>query len=67
MHPPSDVLSLLKPRSYSCRGFDVGGELSIQFPKHEGIKCYALVSGQMLAVGGGRSPTKAGSRALADY
>jgi AraC-like DNA-binding protein len=46
MDPLSDVLSLLKPRSYSCGGFDVGGELSIQFPRHEGIKCYALVSGQ---------------------
>jgi len=46
MDPLSDVLSLLKPRSYSCGGFDVGGELSIQFPRHEGIKCYAVVSGQ---------------------
>ncbi len=46
MDPLSDVLSLLKPRSYSAGGFDVGGELSIQFPQHEGIKCYALVSGQ---------------------
>jgi len=46
MDPLSDVLSLLKPRSYMCGGFDVGGELSIQFPKHQGIKCYALVSGQ---------------------
>jgi AraC-like DNA-binding protein len=46
MDPLSDVLSLLKPRSYSSGGFDVRGELSIQFPQHEGIKCYALVSGQ---------------------
>jgi AraC-like DNA-binding protein len=46
MDPLSDVLSLLKPRSYSSGGFNVGGELSIQFPRHEGIKCYALVSGQ---------------------
>ena len=45
MDPLSDVLSLLKPRSYRCGGFDVGGELSIQFPQHEGIKCYAVVSG----------------------
>ena len=45
MDPLSDVLSLLKPRSYSSGGFDVGGELSVQFPQHEGIKCYALVSG----------------------
>ena len=46
MDPLSDVLSLLKPRSYKSGGFDVGGELSIQFPRHEGIKCYVLVSGQ---------------------
>jgi AraC-like DNA-binding protein len=46
MDPLSDVLSLLKPRSYSAGGFDVGGELSIQFPQHQGIKCYAVVSGQ---------------------
>jgi AraC-like DNA-binding protein len=53
MDPLSDVLSLLKPRSYMSGGFDVGGELSVQFPKYEGIKCYALVSGQCwLAVEG---------------
>ncbi len=53
MDPLSDVLALLKPRSYMCGGFDVGGEWSIQFPRHEGIKCYAVVSGQCwLAVDG---------------
>ena len=46
MDPLSDVLSLLKPRSYMSGAFDIGGELSIQFTRHEGIKCYALVSGQ---------------------
>jgi AraC-like DNA-binding protein len=46
MDPLSDVLSLLKPRSYSSGGFDVGGEWSVQFPQHQGIKCYAVVSGQ---------------------
>jgi AraC-like DNA-binding protein len=46
MDPLSDVLSLLKPRSYMCGGFDMGGEWSIRFGKHQGIKCYALVSGQ---------------------
>jgi len=45
MDPLSDVLSLLKPRSYSAGGFDVGGDLSIQFPRHEGVKCYAVISG----------------------
>jgi AraC-like DNA-binding protein len=46
MDPLSDVLSLLKPRSYSSGGFDVGGKLSIEFPQHQGIKCYAIISGQ---------------------
>ena len=46
MDPLSDVLSLLKPRSYSSGGLDAGGEWSIQFPSYQGIKCYALVSGQ---------------------
>jgi AraC-like DNA-binding protein len=45
--PLSDVLSLLKPRSYVSAGFDAGGEWSIQFrDQHEFIKCYAVVSGQ---------------------
>jgi AraC-like DNA-binding protein len=46
MDPLSDVLSLLKLRNYLSGGFDVGGELSIQFPEYEGIKCYAVVSGE---------------------
>jgi len=45
MDPLSDVLSLLKPRSYKAGGFDTG-DISIRFPEHEGIKCYAVVSGQ---------------------
>ena len=53
MDPLSDVLSLLKPRSYVSGGFDVGGRLSVRFGGHEGIKCYAVVSGEMwLAVEG---------------
>ncbi|MEA2260491.1 MAG: hypothetical protein QOJ51_3316 [Acidobacteriaceae bacterium] len=46
MDPLSDVLSLLKPRTYMAGGFDMGGEWSIRFGQHEGIKCYAVVSGQ---------------------
>src|ERR1700689_4080414 len=46
MDPLSDVLSLLKPRSYISGGFEGGGDLAIQFPKHQGIKCYAVLAGQ---------------------
>lgn len=42
----SDVLSLLKPRIHGAGGFDMGGEWSIAFSQHQGIKCYAIVSGQ---------------------
>ncbi len=53
----SDVLSLLKPRSYMFGGFDTGGEWAVQFGRHEGVKCYALVSGQCwLAVEGVADP-----------
>jgi len=46
MDPLSDVLSLLKPRSHTFYGYDVGGDFSVQFPPHRGIKCYALASGR---------------------
>jgi len=46
MDPLSDVLSLLRPRSYRFGGFDAGGDWSIQFHAYEGIKCYAVVSGE---------------------
>ena len=46
MDPLSDVLSLLRPRTYRAGGFDLGGDFCIRFPKHESIKCYAVVSGQ---------------------
>jgi AraC-like DNA-binding protein len=57
MDPLSDVLSLLKLRSYVSGGLDVSGELAVRFPKHQGIKCYALLSGQCwLSVEGIRDP-----------
>jgi AraC-like DNA-binding protein len=44
MDPLSDVLALLKPRTYAASGFSAGGEWSVRFPRHEGIKCYAVVA-----------------------
>lgn len=46
MEPLSDVLSLLKPHTYRAGGFDLGRDFAIKFPKHESIKCYAVVSGE---------------------
>jgi AraC-like DNA-binding protein len=46
MDPLSDVLALLKPRSYASRGFGVSGKWSVQFPNYDGIKCYAVIYGQ---------------------
>lgn len=47
MDPLSDVLSLLKLRSYAAGGFDAGGDWSIAFGQDEGsIKFYAAVSGE---------------------
>jgi len=46
MDPLSDVLSLLKLRSYMSGGFDAGGEWSVQFPQYASIRYYAVVSGQ---------------------
>ncbi len=63
MDPLSDVLSLLKPSSYTFGGCDVGGPVAVNFPHFEqeesqaGIKCYAIVSGQgWLSVEGLPSP-----------
>ncbi|MFZ6654004.1 AraC family transcriptional regulator [Undibacterium sp. TJN19] len=46
MDPLSDVLSLLKPRSYMFRGLDAGGQWSLHFKALQGIRCYALLSGE---------------------
>jgi len=59
MDPLSDVLSLLKPHSYMVRGFDVAGPWAIQVPAHEGVKCYAVLTGACwLAVDGVAEPLR---------
>ena len=44
--PLSDVLSLLKPRTYVTGGLTAGGQWLISFPAHEPIKCYSVVEGE---------------------
>jgi AraC-like DNA-binding protein len=46
MDPLSEVLSLLRPTSYSADGCGTEGDLAIQWPRHAGIKCYALLAGE---------------------
>jgi len=50
MDPLSDVLALLKPQSLASGGFLVPGDMAISFPKHQGIKCYAVLAGQCWVV-----------------
>lgn len=46
MDPLSQVLSLLKPRSYITAGFDAGGDWALLLDDLAGrIKCYAVVQG----------------------
>ncbi len=62
MDPLSDVLSLLKLRSYMVGGFDIGGDWSIGFGRHEGIKCYAVASGACwLSMEGVPEPVRLGT------
>ncbi len=46
MDPLSQLLSLLKPESYVTGGVVLDPGLAVQWPSHDGIKCYAVVSGE---------------------
>jgi AraC-like DNA-binding protein len=59
LDPLSDVLSLLKLRSYVSGGFDAGGDWAVQFGPHDGIKFHAVVSGECwVSVEGTPEPVK---------
>ena len=59
MDPLSDILSLLKPRSYISAGLEAGGDWSIHFPRYEGMKFQAVISGQCwLSVEGVPDPVR---------
>jgi AraC-like DNA-binding protein len=45
MDPLSEVLVLMKPQVYVSGGFAVLGDMAIRFPKHKGVKCYAMLAG----------------------
>jgi AraC-like DNA-binding protein len=46
MDPLSEVLALMKPQLYAAGGFAVLSDMAIQFPKHRGVKCYAMLAGE---------------------
>jgi AraC-like DNA-binding protein len=46
MDPLSEVLALMKPQLYVAGGFAVLSDMAIRFPKHQGVKCYAMLAGQ---------------------
>ncbi|MEX3842807.1 AraC family transcriptional regulator [Paraburkholderia sp. BR10882] len=57
--PLSDVLSLLKLRSYVSGGFDASGDWAVRFGPHDGIKFHAVLSGQCwVLVDGEPEPVK---------
>ncbi len=58
MDPLSDVLAVVRPRSYMSAGFDAAGAWSVRFPAQEGtIKTGAMVSGHCwLALEDGSAP-----------
>jgi AraC-like DNA-binding protein len=59
MDPLSDVLALLKVRNSMSGGFDAGGAWSLHFDQHDGIKFYAVVSGECwLTVDGVADPIR---------
>ena len=58
MDPLSEILGLLKPGSYGFRGLDAGGAWAFAFPAADGMKCYAIRSGECwIAIEGLAEPT----------
>ena len=44
--PLSDIVSLLEPRDCVAAGLDAGGDWSIRFERHAGLKCNAVLHGR---------------------
>ncbi len=44
--PLSEVLALVRPQVYATGGFLVERNFAVCFPKHQGVKCYAVLAGR---------------------
>jgi hypothetical protein len=59
MDPLSDLLALLKPRSYLTAGLDAGGDWAVRFENQPGaIKCHAIIEGGCWLAVDGESPVR---------
>lgn len=43
--PLSNIIALMKPQLYVAGGYAIPTDVAIQYPKHPGIKCYAILAG----------------------
>jgi AraC-like DNA-binding protein len=59
MDPLSDIIALLHPHDCVAAGLDAGGDWSIRFEAHAGLKCNAVLKGRCwLSVEGGAGPIR---------
>jgi len=50
MDPLSDVLALVRPHNYASGLLVRSGRWALEFPAHEGIKCYVVMKGECFVV-----------------
>ena len=70
MDPLSDIVSLLHPHDCVAAGLDAGGDWSVRFERHAGLKCNAVLEGSCwLQVEGMDAPLRlaAGDCAILPY
>lgn len=59
MDPLSDLVSLLRPHDCVAAGLDAGGDWSVRFEAHAGLKCNAVLRGTCwLSVEGAAAPRR---------
>ncbi len=58
MDPLSDIISLLRPHDCVAAGFDAGGDWSIRFEAHDGMKCNAVLKGACWIAVEGETPAR---------